>query len=296
MSDFQVYLIYGIVLSLGLLLGFVWVWLLSRSHSTLRLFSPEGVSYILICGLLSSIVLILVRGFGLLEVKPTNDFITVSSYLTAFALGTLFGIAELVSRYKDEPLRALWTRAAFLYLLVNAAASVGALHLIRVFGWVSDGEPLQAAYKQVLIAGLGAMALFRSSLFIFRVGNSEINFGPVFVLQILLGVADRGVDRKRGWSRSADVGTIMKDVSFEKAKVLLPIYCFALMQNLSKEEQEAIGLDVDAISAISLPDETIANQQKSVLLGLRLLNVIGTDLLDQAVKSLGNDIKKTQSG
>jgi len=135
------------------------------------------------------------------------------------------------------------------------------------------------------------MALFRSSLFIFRVGNSEINFGPVFVLQILLGVADRAVDRGRGWSRSADVGEIMKDVSFEKAKELLPIYCLALMQNLSKEEQEALGRDVASIAATTISDPIAANRQKSVLLGLRLLSVVGTDLLQQAVKSLGGDIR-----
>ncbi len=293
MSDFAVYLTYGIVLGLGLLLGFVWVWLLSRNSPTLKLFSVEGISYILICGTLSSIVLLIVRGFGLLDFKPTNDFIIASSYLMAFILGALFGIAELVSRYRDEPQRALWSWAAFLYVMVNGLASVGALNLIRVFGWITGGEPLQDAYKQVLIAGLGAMALFRSSLFIFRIGNSDINFGPVLILQILLGAADRGVDRRRGWSRSLEVGDIMKDVSFDKAKALLPTYCFLLMQNLTKEEQEAIGRDIAALDAIIITDQTIANRQKSILLGLRLLNLTGTNLLKQAVKSLGDDIKKT---
>jgi hypothetical protein len=291
-SDFEIYLNYGIVLGIALLLGFAWVWLLSRNSPTLKLFSVEGVSYVLISGIQASIVLIIVRGFGLLDFRPTNNFITASSYLMACLLGALFGIAELVSRYRDEPRRALWTWAAFLYVFVNALASMGALNLIRVFDWISGGAPLQDAYKQVLVAGLGAMALFRSSLFIFRIGDSEINFGPVFVLQILLGVADRGVDRNRGWSRSADVGDIMKDVSFEKARVLLPIYCLGLMQNLSKEEQESIGRDVIAIAEIRLDDEIIANRQKSVLLGLKLLNVVGTDLLKQAVKSLGDDIKR----
>lgn len=297
MSEFSTYLIGGLALFFGLLFGFVWVYLayykkpMRDKKPTRSLFSAEAISYILVSAILSGIILILIRSFGLLETKPVNDFVVAVSYLVVFILGSLFGIAELISRYRDEPKRALWSWAAFLYIFVNASASVFALNLIRVFGWFMDGEPLQNAYKQVLVAGLSAMALFRSSLFIFRVGDSQINFGPVFVLQILLGVADRTIDRGRGSSRSADVGEIMQDVSFEKAKELLPAYCLALMQNLSKDEQEALGRDLASITTVTITDPIAANRQKAVLLGLKLLNVIGTDLLNQAVKQLGSDIR-----
>ncbi len=292
MSDFSQYLTYGTNLLLGLVFGFVWVWLVNRQKPNHRWFSYQSVSYILVSAVFANLILILARGFGLLEFQPLNDFITAMSYFAAFVLGSSFGVSELISRYRDEPRRALFSWAALLYIFVNALAAVFALNLIRVFGWLNEGEPLQIAYRQVLISGFGAMALFRSSLFIFRIGGSEINFGPVFVLQIILGVADRAVDRRRGYSRSSDVSLIMKDVSFEKAQELLPIYCLALMQNLTKDEQEALARDVASIGATNISDPVAANRQKSVLLGLRLLSVIGTDLLEQAVKSLGDDIKK----
>lgn len=292
MSDFSQYLTYGINLLLGLIFGFFWVWLIYRRKPNQRWLNYQSVSYILISAVFANLILLLIREFGLLEAKPLNDFIVAASYFAAFVLGSAFGISELISRYRDEPRRALFSWAALLYIFVNAAAAVLALNLIRVFGWMNEGEPLQIAYRQVLISGFGAMALFRSSLFIFRIGGSEINFGPVFVLQIILGVADRAVDRRRGRSRSSDVSLIMKDVSFEKAKELLPVYCLALMQNLTKDEQEALARDVASIGATNITDPTAANRQKSVLLGLRLLSVIGTDLLEQAVKSLGDDIKR----
>jgi hypothetical protein len=292
MTEFSNYLTYGIELLLGLMFGLLWVWLLNRKKPNHSLLSVGAIGYILVSAVLAALVLILARNFGLLDVKPANDFVVASSYLIVFLLGSVFGIAELISRYRDEPRRALLTWAALLYILVNALASVFALNAIRVFGWLSDGEPYQVAYRQVLIAGLGAMALFRSSLFILRNGNAEINFGPVFVLQIILGAADRALDRRRGRSRSIEVGEIMKDVSYDKASELLPAYCLALMQNLSEEEQKALGLDIASIDKTEISDETAANRQKSVLLGLKLLKVIGTDLLQQAVKSLGDDIKK----
>ncbi|MDQ3180177.1 MAG: hypothetical protein M3Q33_06625 [Acidobacteriota bacterium] len=308
MSEFSTYLLGSLALFFGLLFGFVWVYLiyykkptrnkeLTRDKKLTRnLFSVEAISYILVSAILSGIVLILIRGFGLLETKPINNFVVAASYLAAFILGSLFGIAELISRYRDEPKRALLSWAAFLYIFVNALASVFALNLIRVFGWFMDGEPLQNAYKQILVAGLGAMALFRSSLFIFRVGKSEINFGPVYVLEILLGVADRAVDRGRGWARSADVGEIMQNVSFEKAQELLPAYCLALMQNLSREEQEVLATEITSVKAITITDPIAANRQKSVMLRLKLLSVVGTDLLEQAVKELGNDIRTNPLG
>lgn len=292
MPDFPQYITYGVNLLLGLIFGFVWVWLINRRKPGQRWFSFQSVSYILISAVFANIILLLIRGFGLLNFKPLNDFFIAASYFTVFVLGASFGISELISRYRDEPRRALFSWAALLYIIVNALAAVFALNLVRVFGWLSDGEPLQAAYRQVLVSGFGAMALFRSSLFIFRIGGAEINFGPVFVLQIILGVADRAVDRRRGRSRSSDVSLIMKDVSFDKAKELLPIYCLALMQNLSKDEQEALARDVASIGETNITDPVAANRQKSVLLGLRLLSVIGTDLLEQAVKALGDDIKK----
>lgn len=294
MTDFSAFPIYAVIaLIVGLLAALLWSALFFDSETGRALTKSRPQQFYAAAGLSSIIAIGLIYIFGLLDFKPIRDFLISSSYLMSFVLGSLFGLTELVSRYRDDPRRALRSRAAFLYVLINALASAFALNYIRVFDLFNEGEPMQIVFKRVLIAGLGAMLLFRSSLFIVRVGNSDIGFGPVFILQILLRAADRAVDRKRGRARSVEVAEIMKEISFNKAKALLPAVCLALLQNLSKEEQEELAREVADIDKanILLSDEKIVDRQKSVLLGLALLDIVGTDLLKQAVASLGNDIK-----
>src|SRR5439155_7824671 len=92
-------------------------------------------------------------------------------------LGGLLSVAELMSRYRDEPMRAIGNPPAILYLVINIAAAVAALGVARVFGWsfgVESGHPEQLRWTQVIVAGLGAMALFRSSLVNVRVAGQEV--------------------------------------------------------------------------------------------------------------------------
>ena len=218
-------------------------------------------------------------------------------YAAVALLGILIGVGELVSRYRDEPLRALLARQggavpALLYLAINAVASLAALKLIHVFGWNFGGDSTQAntRYTQVLVAGFGAMAFFRSSLFILRVGGQDVGVGPSSVLQIILDAADRAVDRRRARGRSDEISQLMREVSFEKAKEVLPAYCLALMQNLAPEDQVELGNQVRALGPSTMDD-----QMKALLLGLALLNFVGIDVLEAAVKALDGKIKKDPS-
>lgn len=215
-------------------------------------------------------------------------------YAAVALLGMLIGVGELVSRYRDEPLRALLARQggavpAVLYLAINSVGSLAALRLIHVFGWNFGGDSAQAntRYTQVLVAGFGAMAFFRSSLFTLRVGGQDVGVGPSSVLQIILDAADRAVDRRRARGRSGEISQLMKKVSFDKAKEVLPAYCLALMQNLSTEDQVELGNQVRALIPSTMDD-----QMKALLLGLALLNFVGLDVLEAAVQALGDKIKE----
>jgi hypothetical protein len=48
------------------------------------------------------------------------------------------GISELVSRYRDAPKAALYTKPAQVYVALNVVASGLALALIRGYGWTFD--------------------------------------------------------------------------------------------------------------------------------------------------------------
>lgn len=211
--------------------------------------------------------------------------ITVIDYGAVALIGALVGIGELVARYRDAPNKALTSYAAVLYITINALAATTALALIRVFGWDFQIDQANSAnalrISQILLAGFGAMALFRSSLFLVRVGNEDIGVGPSGFLQIVLSASDRAVDRLRGEQRSGAVNTIMQGISYSKAKTALPTYCLALMQNLPAEDQVVFGDQLAQLDKTSMDDHT-----KALSLGLLIMNFMGEDVLSAAVHSL----------
>jgi hypothetical protein len=210
---------------------------------------------------------------------------SVADYGLVVLLGSLVGTAELVARYRDAPTQALGTVPAFLYVAVNGIASGAALALVRIFDWDFGQGGDAKRYIQILVAGFGAIALFRSSLFIVRAGDQDVGVGPSSFLQVMLGAADRSVDRIRARERATSVSEVMKSVSFAKAHVALPTFCLALMQNVSPDDQADLGRDIEALRGSSADDRA-----KVLALGLALMNVVGPTVLKSAVESLGDVI------
>jgi len=139
---------------------------------------------------------------------------------------------------------------------------------------------------RILMAGVSAMAFFRTSLFVVRAGDRDVGVGPSGFLQIFLGAADRAVDRKRAAARSDAVDKVMKGVDFAKAWKALPPYCLALMQNISPEDQRVLTRVVE-----DLDKRDAEPNVKALLLGIELINVVGVDVLTTAVESLGEQIR-----
>jgi hypothetical protein len=196
----------------------------------------------------------------------------------------------VITRYRDAP-STLWSvPSAWFYVAINALASAGALLAIRVFGWSFGGTKpeISQAYQKILIAGFGSAALFRSALFLVKVGESNVAVGPSLILSGSLEAADRELDRVRAKKRAEVVVSIMADVSFEKSHIALPTYFLALLQNLSPAEQLALRNSVDALNN----EPKIIDEQKSLTLGLTLLNIGGAGVLESAVKALGSGIQR----
>ena len=82
------------------------------------------------------------------------------------------------------------------------------------------------------------------------------------------------------------VAKVMASVDFQLALVALPAYCFALMQNVSLEEQSSFGKQTTQLASSPI-DPTV----KSLLLGLALMNLVGDAVLKAAVDSLGEHIR-----
>lgn len=210
-------------------------------------------------------------------------------YAIVLAFGAAVGTGELVSRYRDAPGAALKTPSAGFYITLNGAVALFALWLIRANDWTfgaTAGDDEAAALRQTLVAGFGAMAFFRSSLFAMRVGDSDVQVGPSAFLQIILNAADRAVDRARAHPRAQTISGIMQDVRFDEARHALPAHCIALMQNVSADESETLGQSINGLAASDMSDDV-----KTLNLGLLLMNVVGSQVLKAAVDSLGDKIR-----
>lgn len=196
-------------------------------------------------------------------------------------LGGVVGASELISRYKDDPGAAIQNRPAIFYIVINAVASIAALGLIRANGWFGTSH-----WTRILMAGISAMAFFRTSLFVVRAGDRDVGIGPSGFLQIYLAAADRAVDRKRAAARSEAVAKVMKGVDFDKAVKPLSLYCVGLMQNVSPEDQQVLNRSLE-----DLEKRDAEPSIKALLLGIELINVVGADVLTTAVNSLGEQIR-----
>jgi len=212
-------------------------------------------------------------------------------WIIAAALGGLVGAGELVARYRDAPGRALVTAPGAAYVLVNLVASataLGALRSLDVRMGFESGPA--AAWAQTLSAGLGSMAVLRTSFFTARRGEQDFHIGPSGFLQILLDAADRSVDRSRARERSETVSRLMTSLSFSAAEVALPAYCLALMQNVSRDEQEVLARQIAELRRSDTDDPT-----KSRILGLTLMNLVGRDVLSEAIVALGDEAAGARS-
>jgi hypothetical protein len=213
-------------------------------------------------------------------------FATIWRFEAAGLLGGSVGTAELLSRYRDAPTYVLLSPPGLGYVTINAGASLGAMGIILAFGWgfgANDENAVQAT--QILIAGFGAMALFRSSLLTVKAGNDDVGIGPSSVLSIMMTASDRSADRLRAADRACRVQDVMADVSYEKAAHALPTVAIALMQNLGASDIAALNTDLEALKTEKLPDQT-----KSLLLGLKITDIVSTGVLSAAKESLGASI------
>lgn len=212
-------------------------------------------------------------------------------FIAAGYIGAMVGIGEIVARYRDAPDRALRTISAGLYIVINAVASVVAMYAVWTFNLALGPTGPRTMFQQIFLAGFGAMALFRTSVFTVRVADHDIGIGPVAFLQVILGATDRAVDRIRADARAAAISTSMAGVSFTRAQAALPAFCLALMQNVPADEQNAVATSTKAlIGSKELDDETKVRN-----LGLALMNVVGDKVLQTAVTHLAQTIQKTVS-
>jgi len=213
-------------------------------------------------------------------------------YLIVSLLGGVVGLGELVSRYRNYTGFVLLNYITYIYVGINVAASIGALTLIHAFDWTFgvDSGPEAVRTTQVLVASFGAMALLRSALFVVRIGDQDVQVGPAAFLTGLAETADNALARRidmRNIATRAKFARLARDLSWDRARMTLPVYVMALMQNVTPEEQQAVAEQVNRLDVSSLDE-----QGKVASLGLLLINVVGPEVFAIAIDLAQEDLER----
>jgi hypothetical protein len=167
---------------------------------------------------------------------------------------------------------------------------MAALAVIRTFNWTFGQEGTARELLQVLIGGLGAVALFRTKLFAGSERGEKVNWSPSGLLERLLAICDSQVDRSQAAYRSEVVKKLMPGLSFTRSYAVLPSFALALLENPSAEEQKKLAADVKAL----VEDVNLDEQAKILLLGVAVVRVTGAELLIRAVEGLRDIIEVNQ--
>jgi hypothetical protein len=203
-----------------------------------------------------------------------------AKYVYVFLIGALLGITEILGRYTDSPVAAMKSPGAAIYVAVNAFASMAALFLLERLAPGAVTNPI----SQVLLAGVGAMAFLRSSVFKAKIANEEVSIGPAIILDTLLKFADAQVDRGRAEERADRIAEVIQSLPLAHAGVDLPRLCFALMQNLALDVRQRTLDDITIIVTDTKRSETV----KVMEVGLVLWSRVGIGTLTGAVTLLKN--------
>jgi hypothetical protein len=205
-----------------------------------------------------------------------------------FAFGALLGISEIISRYRDEPLEATLNWYGAGYLALNGLMAIGAYALL-----VRYAEQLLPAVAGDLVltsivAGFGAMAILRSKFFIFRGDEGqEYPIGPAIVLETILHMLDRQIDRMRASDRQRRVFGTMRDIDDFNAVADFLLASLLGFQNLSLEEKQKIADVVKEYQA----EQRWPGKLKTMGLGFMFLTIAGERNFDQVVRDLKEYLK-----
>lgn len=210
-------------------------------------------------------------------------------YIVVAALAGFVALLEILIRYRDALRDLVKEWSAWAYIAIHVLASVGALWLLEEYVTIaqSDLPETQQTVAKILVAAFASLAVIRGTVFQARLEDRVIDVGPHALVSALLGATDRSMDRRHAEHRSSVVTGIMSSVDFNKAQAALPTHCFNAMRTVSIEEQEAVSQQVSSIARLhAMPDYA-----KALNLGFLLIDIVGEDLLRQAVKDLGPSIR-----
>lgn len=187
----------------------------------------------------------------------------------AFLLGIATGFTEIVSRYRDEPMRAVCDGYGIAYMAINGLIAVIAFALVLNYPTeiIKSIDPVIAA----LASGFGAMLVLRARFFTVKGDNGQdVAIGPAHVVDVLMRMLDRSIDRKRARQRYELVLKAVEGLADFDGVANHLIGSLPAFQNLSDVEKTAFGKSIDGYRTLQW-----AAQLKIAALCFDFLNLVG---------------------
>ena len=158
--------------------------------------------------------------------------------------------------------------------------------MVDSFDWTvgNDFKPEVQRGLQIAVAAFGALAVLRTAVIQIQIDDRDVRFGPHWFLNVLLNFTAKRMSQRRASHVQRVTTTIMSRVDFDKAKQQLPSYCFSLLKT-PENVQKAVSREITSFDV-----EKMANKTKSLQLGLVLLELVGEEVLSNAVKTLSKEI------
>ncbi|MCP4545783.1 MAG: hypothetical protein GY835_04870 [bacterium] len=192
----------------------------------------------------------------------------------AAGLGVLVAAGELVSRYRDEPGKALGNWPGFGYMAFNAGIGVIAYLIVCHIPDPSGEGSILGQLGSALVGGLGGITIMRAKFFTIRIGDVRKSIGPGNLIDTLLDYFDRQIDRQRALDRFRLVRELMKDIDFYKAAHYAKVQIAGALQNPSVADREKMGVRFREIA-----DGDFPMREKAHALGFLILDLMGEDFL-----------------
>jgi len=220
------------------------------------------------------IIILVVLFVALVPEITSSGTNQVRALVASFLFGSLVGLAEISSRYRDEPLKAVKSPYGLIYLFLNGYISLLAFLLIvkfpAVFGSLSENMFLAA-----LAAGFGAMVVMRSRIAVLKTPDGrEESIGPDYVLKIILRTIDLNIDRWRAARRQQILGENLEKINalgdFQTAWRYLLASLLAF-QNLDDVQRKTLSDTYNDYQA----QQNIPDAIKQLALGFIFLTLVG---------------------
>jgi hypothetical protein len=197
----------------------------------------------------------------------------IIAYLITIFISLLVAIAELFTKFRDEPFEVFKKSPAWLYLLFNLAIASLSLYMLTkttLFNAANELDSLKAA----LTAGLGSTILMRSKFLKINLNGQEAAIGPEIIINVFLETLEHSIDRNRALIRKQLVEQQMEEIDFHKAKDYVVTTIIASSQAMSPEETKRLMEEAEKIAA-----SPIAELEKSCALGYLVLDTRGEKFL-----------------